>query len=221
MRRRPSSRLLILNEAEEVLLFRFVYKRGPLAGEDYWSTPGGAVEEGESFEQAGLRELQEETGIECPQLGQEVARREFMLQLADGEFVTADERYFVVRPNTKQLSFVGWTDLETEVIAGHKWWSWKEIAETTEKIWPENLLAILTSKEAKEGSEAQKAVEKARTFLGGSSSQAYSEGHAKLAADGKWRCWFERQGGLMVMDPVHVIVLVDAATGACQIERQI
>ena len=143
MRQRPSARLLVSNDKDEVLLFRFVHKRGPLAGQNYLSTPGGAVEEGETFEQAGLRELEEETGIKCSQLGPEVAQREFVLQLADGEFVNADERYFVVRPAAEQLSFVGWTDLEVEVLAEHKWWSLLEIAATTETIWPENLVEML------------------------------------------------------------------------------
>jgi hypothetical protein len=35
MRRRPSARLLILDDARRVLLFRFVHKGGVLAGQDY------------------------------------------------------------------------------------------------------------------------------------------------------------------------------------------
>jgi hypothetical protein len=58
-RRRPSARLLITDPAGRVLLFRFVYQRGALAGQSYWATPGGAVEEGETFAQAAVRELQE------------------------------------------------------------------------------------------------------------------------------------------------------------------
>src|SRR6516162_886084 len=50
MRRRRSARLLIVVPAGRVLLFRFVFKNGALAGEDYWATPGGGVEEGETFE---------------------------------------------------------------------------------------------------------------------------------------------------------------------------
>jgi len=76
MRRRLSARFLILDEAGRVLLFRFVYKRGPLAGHDFWGTPGGGVEDGETLEQAALRELVEETGLRRESVGAEVARRE-------------------------------------------------------------------------------------------------------------------------------------------------
>jgi len=59
MRRRPSARLLITDPTGRVLLFRFVHQRGALAGQSYWATPGGAVEEGETFAQAAVRELQD------------------------------------------------------------------------------------------------------------------------------------------------------------------
>jgi len=76
VRRRLSARFLILDEAGRILLFRFVYKRGPLAGQDFWGTPGGGVEDGETLEQAALRELLEETGLRRESVGPEVARRE-------------------------------------------------------------------------------------------------------------------------------------------------
>jgi len=55
MRKRPSSRLLVVDPAGRVLLFRFVHMSGPLAGQDFWATPGGALEANESFEVARPR----------------------------------------------------------------------------------------------------------------------------------------------------------------------
>ena len=186
MRKRPSARLLVLNERDEVLLFRFAYYTdGSPEWQNYWSTPGGALEPGETFEQAGIRELREETGLECDQLGPEVGRRTFVLRLTDGEQVEANERYYVVRPDAAQLSFVGWTEQEVAVIAEHKWWSLREIADTAETIWPENLKEMLISPEARAGSNAQKAVNIARDFLSNRSGQEYSEGNALVEADGK------------------------------------
>jgi 8-oxo-dGTP pyrophosphatase MutT (NUDIX family) len=139
MRRRLSARFLIVDPAERVLLFRFVHKRGLLAGHDHWGTPGGGVEDGETLEQAALRELQEETGLQRQSVGAEVARREVALQLPDGEHVLQDERFFLVRVADNALSQDGWTDFEREVMVEHRWWTLEELAHTRDTVWPEGL----------------------------------------------------------------------------------
>jgi 8-oxo-dGTP diphosphatase len=136
--------LLVLDAAGRVLLFRFVHLSGPLAGREYWATPGGAVKEGETFEQAAIRELKEETGIETTDVGRQLARRQFELQLPDGERVRVDERYFAVRTKETAISSAGWTDLERELMCCHHWWSLIELSQTSETVFPEDLIEMLS-----------------------------------------------------------------------------
>ena len=143
MRRRPSSRLLVIDRKNRVLLFRFVFKIGALAGQSYWATPGGALEAGESFADAARRELFEETGIMTDAVGQEVAEREFVLQLHDGEYVMAEERFFLVRVADHSISRDHWTPIEIEVMTDHRWWSVGDLMSTSEAVFPETLLAVL------------------------------------------------------------------------------
>jgi 8-oxo-dGTP pyrophosphatase MutT (NUDIX family) len=126
-----------------VLLFRFVFKVGPLAGQNYWATPGGALEAGESFADGARRELFEETGILRDAVGQEIAEREFVLQLHHGEYVMAEERFFLVRVGDQSLSRDHWTPIEIEVMTDHRWWSVEELTSTRETVFPETLVAIL------------------------------------------------------------------------------
>jgi len=138
MRTRPSARVLLLDQSGSVLLFKFVH-----GSSSYWATPGGAVEDGETFEQAALRELKEETGLSVDQLNGEVGRRSFEMQLVGGERVLADERFFAASTVRAAISDSGWSANERSVVADHRWWSVEELGQTSELIFPERLLDLL------------------------------------------------------------------------------
>ncbi len=143
MRERKAARLLVISPSQAVLLFRFVHKDGALAGQNYWATPGGGVEAGETFEAAAMRELREETGIEVDAVAAPVGNRTMVLMLPCGETVLAIEQYFVVHAPSEALSKAEWTTHETQVMADHHWWSATELQSTAETVWPERLLEML------------------------------------------------------------------------------
>ena len=143
MRQRNAARLLVINPARQVLLIRFQHKGDALDGRDYWATPGGGLEEGETFEAAAIRELHEETGLHIDAVGTSVAERSFPMMLPSGETVLSVERYFFVRADGERLTRDGWTADETRVMTEHKWWSVAELQETAETVWPENLIQMM------------------------------------------------------------------------------
>ena len=143
MRERPSSRLLVIDALERILLFRFEHKQGSLAGQRFWATPGGGLDPGESYARAACRELLEETGLMVDDPGPEVGQRIVTFQMPDGEMVRADERFFLVRIDALDISTQRWTELEREVMAVHRWWSAAELRSTVEQVWPEDLPDLL------------------------------------------------------------------------------
>jgi 8-oxo-dGTP pyrophosphatase MutT (NUDIX family) len=142
---RPAARVLLLDPEGRVLLFRFAL--GGLA--PFWATPGGALDAGEDFENGARRELREETGIDAD-CGAEIARRTADFVTLEGVPVTADERYFLVRTDRREIRTDGHTALEQRVMRQWRWFSRAEIEAQGEKIYPEDLAAMLKQLEKKE-----------------------------------------------------------------------
>jgi 8-oxo-dGTP pyrophosphatase MutT (NUDIX family) len=144
LRKRAASRILVIDPDNRLLLFRFAFSRGALAGRTNWALPGGGIEPGETPEQAAIRELREETGIDVDDVGISIGERSYKMRLPDGEVIAGHETYFLIHAAAaSEINRDGWTKLETEIIAEHRWWSIGELRATSETVYPVNLLAML------------------------------------------------------------------------------
>ncbi len=134
---RRAARVLVLDADGRVLLFRGHDPARPDAGE-WWITPGGGLDEGESFADAARRELHEETGLEVDDVGPPLFERRVVFDFEQDRF-DQHEHFFCVRADRFTVDRSRWTDIEQRFVLGHRWWSLAEIATTRETIYPEEL----------------------------------------------------------------------------------
>ena len=120
------------------MLFRFVAADRP----PFWCTPGGAVDPGESYPQAAVRELREETGFDLP-CGLEVAQRHIEFLTLEGVEAEADERYFLVHAPHTTIVTHGHTALERAVMREWEWFDRAALAAMGERFYPEDLVEML------------------------------------------------------------------------------
>jgi 8-oxo-dGTP pyrophosphatase MutT (NUDIX family) len=140
LRVRLAARVILLDPADRVLLMR--YDDGPPNGV-HWCTPGGGVEAGESYPQAALRELAEETGWTDIALLSEVHQRSLTMEWA-GQLVRQDERLYLARTDQLARLITGVDAMhKSDGIAAWRWWSVAELHATQEQIWPVELAGLI------------------------------------------------------------------------------
>lgn len=137
-RLRPAARLLLTDGEGRLLLFRFDAPDRP----PFWCTAGGQLDPGESYDQAARRELTEETGLALDP-GPQVARRLADFVALEGDPVHADERYYLVRTDTADISDAGHTEAERRVMTRWRWFTRADLASWPETIYPADILALL------------------------------------------------------------------------------
>ena len=132
---RPTSRIVLLNERDEVLLicYRDLSSTASSASR-LWVTPGG-LEVEESYEDAARRELLEETGIVVSEVGRPIWMRN---KVVDSALFL--ERHFLVRCADVDLVTENNSDLnEHNLTLEVRWWSLEDLQISTETIYPEDL----------------------------------------------------------------------------------
>ncbi|CAM3897029.1 HAD-IA family hydrolase [Kibdelosporangium persicum] len=137
---REAVRVLCLDPEDRVLLMHW---RDPVNGAYLWEPTGGGVEPGETYLEAAHRELVEETGFLGVQIGEESipVRRD---QLWRGRRFRNVEQFFVARISADQVTTRPvLTETEVETLVDSRWWSWRELLGTTERIEPADLVPVL------------------------------------------------------------------------------
>lgn len=137
MKVRKSSRVILLNDQDEVCLFLHLER-----DRRYWILPGGGVDPGESWEAAAIRELWEETGLRDVVLGPCVWTREKVVMLF-GEWTRGVERYFLAWVPDAEGSNRNQLDYERAVYHEARWWPVDAIQASTETFYPEGLAGLL------------------------------------------------------------------------------
>jgi 8-oxo-dGTP pyrophosphatase MutT (NUDIX family) len=149
LRERPSARLVVLNARNEIfLLYHHEQPMDQRLGPDpsvqrrYWVTPSGGVEPGETWEQAALRELWEETGIDGVPLGPCVwVRRK--AGAVPGERTMSIERYYLVRVEDPSISTDYQLEHERAVYQSFRWWPGHALLASSEAMFPVGIGELL------------------------------------------------------------------------------
>jgi 8-oxo-dGTP pyrophosphatase MutT (NUDIX family) len=138
---RQSAKVLLVDPSDRVLLLSAIDMKAadPVV---FWFAVGGGVKEGESTEDAAIREVEEETGLLIDQVGPVVSRRRASFEF-EGEAVEQDEEYFFARVAPFTPTTANMEEVELRTHVAFRWWSVAELRGTDEPVFPENLADLL------------------------------------------------------------------------------
>ena len=141
MRIRQAARALVLDPADRVLLVRFEFPSRTV-----WGAPGGGLDEGETHEQAILRELAEEIGLGEVELGPWIWTREHVFPFENGLWDGQAERFVLVRTHEfEPAPRFSVEQLAAEFVTGMRWWEPAELLESAELFAPRRLPELVSA----------------------------------------------------------------------------
>jgi 8-oxo-dGTP pyrophosphatase MutT (NUDIX family) len=139
---RRAARVLLVDPSGRILLQNCCDPADP--SQRWWVTTGGGVDEGESPEQAAVRELVEETGLRVApsELGAVVHRRTSDFTIG-GQAYLQREDFFLVHTDAFDAAPTVHSDFELMTVLGTRWWSREELRMTGERVYPQELAEVL------------------------------------------------------------------------------
>jgi 8-oxo-dGTP pyrophosphatase MutT (NUDIX family) len=138
---RRSAKVLLLDPDGRVLLFKGVDPAQPSQAA-IWFPVGGGIDQGETVEEAAVREVKEETGLLVSDLGPVVMTRHVNFTF-DGDSYDQYETYFAVQTGAFVPDPGGWTETEQRVTVRSRWWSLDDLRTTEETVYPERLAGLI------------------------------------------------------------------------------
>jgi 8-oxo-dGTP pyrophosphatase MutT (NUDIX family) len=138
-------RIVVRDSEDRILLFHTHDITAPELGE-WWELPGGGLDDGETYLDAALRELREETGIaaEASQVGPPTWRRTASFRYRRGRRL---QREVVVKVELGRpgptIDEDGRLHYEREDYFDVRWWSISDVIAGQTRFYPGRLPALL------------------------------------------------------------------------------
>ena len=132
----------MLTPDRHVLLMRV---REPISGNEFWVTPGGGLEPGESDEDALRREVAEETGATRFSVDRLVLTRRVEFTWDNRDYSQREYFYRVQTDRFEPVMDGNPAQGEASAFREFRWWSIDDISRSEETFSPRNLYSLLES----------------------------------------------------------------------------
>jgi len=131
---RPAARVVMVDDHDRVLFLR---AHEGESGSTFWVMPGGGLTAGESFEEAAIREIHEETGLSI-RLGPCLWTRRHVFDWL-GKHHDQFEVFFLARVSGP-VPIGGTPD---DYVHGYRWWTLRELELSDETFAPRRIAQLI------------------------------------------------------------------------------